>query len=393
MAPASKDPDFSLIAGGPLYQLLVRSRLLRPPLDFLQRRVVVLTAIAWLPLLVLSAIDGRLLPGHDFVPFLYGVEGHVRLLVVLPLLLTAELPVHARLRGVIAQFVQRNLVPLEEQPKLNAAVEQALRWRNSMLLEVAILVLAFTAGHWLWRSQIAFEGSSWYAIVSGSTFDLTLPGYWYAYVSIPLFQFMGFRWYVRLFIWARLLWQISRLRLNLIATHPDRAAGLGFVGNSLFAFGPLLMAHGALLSGWIAFRVFQNGNSALDFQVEAVVLIALVVVVIMSPLVVFVLPLSEAKHRGRREYGLLAAQYTQAFDRKWIHGERPADEPMLGSGDMQSLADLATGYEIVQETRLVPFNIRGVIQLALITAAPLLPLGFTILPFRSLIMQAIKIVL
>lgn len=393
MAQASKDPDFSLIAGGPLYQLLVRSRLLRPPLDFLQRRVLALTAIAWLPLLVLSAIDGRLLPGHDFVPFLYGIEGHVRLLVVLPLLLAAELPVHARLRGVIAQFVQRDLVPLEEQPKLNAAVEQALRWRNSMFLEVAILVLAFTAGHWLWRSQIAFEGSSWYAIVSGSTFDLTLPGYWYAYVSIPLFQFIGFRWYVRLFIWARLLWQISRLRLNLICTHPDRAAGLGFVGNSLFAFGPLLMAHGALLSGWIAFRVFQNGSSALDFQVEAVVLIALVVVVIVSPLLVFALSLSEAKHRGRREYGLLAAQYTQAFDHKWIHGERPADEPMLGSGDMQSLADLATGYEIVQETRLVPVNIKLVIQLALITAAPLLPLGFTILPFRSLIMQAIKIVL
>jgi hypothetical protein len=107
----------------------------------------------------------------------------------------------------------------------------------------------------------------------------------------------------------------------------------------------------------------------------------------------FVLPLIAAKRRRRREYGLLSAQYTQAFDRKWIHGERPAEEPMLGSGDRQSLADLATGYEIVQETRPVPFNVRMLIQLAINTALPLLPLGFTILPFRSLITQAIKIVL
>jgi hypothetical protein len=87
------------------------------------------------------------------------------------------------------------------------------------------------------------------------------------------------------------------------------------------------------------------------------------------------------------------AQYTQAFGRKWIHGEQATDEPMLGSGDMQLLADLATSYEIVQETRMVPFGMKLPIQLAIITALPLLPLAFAIISFRSLIMQAIKIVL
>src|SRR5271168_849509 len=99
MPQPSQDPDFSLIVGGPLYQLLLRSGLLQPPLAFLQRRVLALTVIAWVPLALLSAIDGRLLPGHGVGSFLYGVECHVRLLVVLPLLFAAELPVHARLRG------------------------------------------------------------------------------------------------------------------------------------------------------------------------------------------------------------------------------------------------------------------------------------------------------
>lgn len=389
----SERPGFSLMVGGPLYQILVRSGLLRPPLGLLERRVLALTAFTWLPLLLLAALDGRLLPGKGYEPFLHDVEGHVRLLIVLPLLLAAELPVHQRLRGTIRQFIKRNLVPTEERPKFEAAVAAAMRLRNSAMLEAFLLLLAFTVGHWLWRSQIAFEGTSWYAVSTDSGLELTLPGYWYGFVAIPLFQFVGFRWYMRLLIWACLLLRISRLRLTLIPTHADRAAGLGFVGNSSYAFGLLLLAHGALLSGWIADRVLLGGRSALDFQVEAVVLICCVVAAIVAPLCVFAGPLAAAKRRGRGEYGALVSQYTQAFDRKWIHGKRPPDEPMLGSGDMQSLADLSTCYEIVQDTRLVPFGLKLLTQLALITAVPLLPLAFTILPLRSMIMQAIKIVL
>lgn len=386
-------PGFSLMVGGPLYQILVRSRLLQPPLGLLERRVLALTAIAWLPLLLLAAIDGRLLAGQGYVPFLQDIEGHVRLLVVLPLLLAAELPVHERLRSTIRQFVERNLVPAQERPKFEAAVAAAMQLRNSVALEAVLLILAITAGHWLWRSQIAFEGTSWYAVSTGTGLELTLPGYWYAFVAIPLFQFVGFRWYMRLVIWAWLLLRISRLQLNLIPTHADRAAGLGFVGNSSYAFSMLLLAHGALLSGWIADRVLLGGRNALDFQVEAFVLICCVVAMIIAPLCVFAIPLAAAKRRGRGEYGRLVSRYTQAFDQKWIHGRRPQDEPLLGSGDMQSLADLSTCYEIVQETRLVPFGLKLVTQLGLITAIPLLPLAFTILPFRSMIMQAIKIVL
>jgi hypothetical protein len=387
----STKTDFSLIAGGPLYQLFLRTRLARAPLGLLHRRALALPMIAWLPVAVLAGLTGQLLPGSSDVPFLSDVECHVRLLVALPLLLVAELPVHERLRGVLRQFIERNYIPAAERPKFDAAVASAMRLRNSTMLEVAILVLTCTAGLWLWRSQIAYEGSTWYAVSDGSTFKLTLAGYWYAFVSIPLFQFIGYRWYVRLLIWFHLLWQISRLRLHLIATHPDRSSGLGFVGNSVFAFIPLLIAHGALIAGWIADRVFQHHDSALDFQVQAFILIVCIVAAMLGPLCVFTSPIIAAKRRGRREYGLLAAQYAQAFECKWIHGERPADEPMLGSADMQSLADLGNSYTMVQETRLVPFSFKHISQVAIITAAPLLPLAFTVVPLRSMIAQSLKI--
>lgn len=89
----------------------------------------------------------------------------------------------------------------------------------------------------------------------------------------------------------------------------------------------------------------------------------------------------------------IANSCTPAFDQKWIYGKRSANEPMLGSGDMQSLADFATDYKIVQDARLVPFGLKLPNPLAIITGLPLLSLAFTILACRSLIIQAIKIVL
>jgi len=393
MASVRESSDFSLIVGGPLYHLLRRVRLLDPPLGLLPRRAVMLAAIAWLPMLVLAAIDGSLLPGKGYVPFLYDIEAHVRVLVALPLLFVAEVPVHRRLRHTIRQLTDRGVIRADQRAQLDAAVDQAHRLRNSPFSEAAVLFLVLTVGHWLWRSQIAYGGTSWYATADASGFSLTLPGWWYGFVAVPMFQFAALRWYMRLAIWFRLLLQISRLRLNLIPTHADHAAGLGFIGNSCYAFWALLLAHGALLSAWIADRVLNGNSSALDFAFQAIVLIGCLVAAVVVPLCVFAIPLMLARRRGRGEYGLLVAQHAQAFDRKWIHGERPTDEPMLGSADMSSLADLAASYEIVQGTRLVPFGLKLPIELAIITALPLLPLAFTVVSFRSMIMQGIKIVL
>ena len=68
----------------------------------------------------------------------------------------------------------------------------------------------------------------------------------FVYVSLPAFQFVLYRWYFRLFIWMRFLWQVARCELSLVPTHPDRAGGLGFLSLSVVAFAPLLTAHGAL---------------------------------------------------------------------------------------------------------------------------------------------------
>ncbi len=99
--------DFSLVLGGPLFQLLRRAHLSDDALTMARRRVVVIALLSWLPLLVLSALEGRALDGSVAVPFLRDVEVHVRFLVALPLLMAAELVVHRRMRLVVQQFLER----------------------------------------------------------------------------------------------------------------------------------------------------------------------------------------------------------------------------------------------------------------------------------------------
>lgn len=384
-------PDFSLVLGGPLYQLYRRTRLAAPPLDLLRRRIIVITSIVWLPLLLFSAIDGHLMGVG--VSFLHDIETHVRFLIALPVLIAAELVVNLRLRPAVQEFIDRGIVIPEEVPMFNAAIESAMRLRNSVAIEIGLLILVYTLGHWVWREEVALGSTTWYAVGGDSGLRLTLPGYWYAFVSIPIGQFILLRWYFRFLIWCRFLWRVSRLNLSLIPTHPDRAGGLGFLGECAYAFAPILFAQGALLAGLIASRIFYGGQSLLAFKVDIVGLVIVLVLFILVPLTMFTPHLGRAKRQGQREYGLLANRYVQEFDAKWIRGGAPAGEELVGSADIQSLADLANSYAVVHEMRPVPFGLDAVIRLVLVTVAPLLPLVLTIMPLEELIDRLIKVVL
>lgn len=384
--------DFSLVLGGPLYQIWRRAHLTGDTLELVYRRVVVTLLVGWVPLLILSALGGRAIGTAIRIPFLNDIEAHARFFLALPLLIGAELVVHLRNRVVIRRFVDRRIVRPEDLPRFDAALEWGLRLRNSVVIEVALLVLCLTVGHWIWRSQVALNTDTWYATVEGNRWQLTLAGYWYAFISIPVFQFILIRWYFRFFIWFGVLWHISRIPLNLTATHPDRAGGLAFLGKSAYAFGPIMFAQGCLLAGLIANRVLYEGANLLSFKMEAGSLIVFFVLIVLGPLVMFTPHLSYVKRKGLGAYGLLASTYVQEFEEKWVDRKSPQDGELLGTADIQSLADLANSYAVVREMRIIPFGLDDVTRLAAMTAAPLLPLGLTVLSFEDLVVRVAKII-
>ncbi len=392
-SPDRKEPDdFSLVLGGPLFHFFIRARLTTGTLDLLKRRVIAISLFAWLPLLVISVLSGNAVGGAIKVPFFYDVDAHVRFLVALPLLLVAELVVHQRMRRIVRQFVERGIVPPPSLTAFEAIIGSAMRLRNSVAIEVSLIILVLTVGHYLWLSQ-ALDSATWYAAIVDGHRHSSPAGYWYAYVSIPVFQFLLLRWYFRIFIWARALWQVSRLDLHLVPTHPDRAAGLGFLGASAAAFMPLLLSQGALLAGNIASHIFYAGETLLDFKPEIVAAVVFLLLLVLGPLCVFAPRLAQAKRQGLLEYGALASRYVEGFDQKWLRGGAPLDEPLVGTGDIQSLNDLAGSFEVVKSMRPFPFGKNVVLQTAIAALAPLLPLTLTMISLEEIVKRLFAILL
>jgi len=382
--------DFSLVLGGPVFQLFRRSHLAGDGLELLHRRLLGITLIAWLPLLFLAIVSSS--AGNvSRLSFFHDVEVHVRFLVALPILVAAELIVHTRLRPVVRRFVERRIVLPHDLPRFYSAIESGIRLRNSIPVELGLLVFVYTVGLWLWHGRIGHHVSTWY-VMPGGPWHLTPAGFWYVFVSIPIVQFLLLRWYMRLFIWFRFLWHVSRINLKLVPTHPDRAAGLGFLGQSAYAFGPILFAQGALLAGLVAGRVLYMGESLLSFKLQIGGFILFFVLAILGPLAMFTPQMARAKRKGLADYGLIGQRYVESFEQKWVLRDPSPSDELLGAADIQSLADLGNSYALVREMRSVPFGLDDITRLAAATAAPLLPLLLTVFSPEELIMRIIKTV-
>src|ERR1700740_2334605 len=180
--------DFSQVLGGPLFQFLRKFRLEGDALELLHRRVLASILLTWLPLLLLSAIGaGSRIVAQ--IAFLHDIEVHARFLVALPILIGAELLVHSRIRTVVQRFLEYRVVLPQDVGRFCTAIESAKKIRNSIYVELALIAVVYTLGLWFWNSRNEVTASTWYAL-PGGRWRLTPAGYWYVFVSIPVFQFI-----------------------------------------------------------------------------------------------------------------------------------------------------------------------------------------------------------
>ena len=353
----------------------------------MRRRVVVIALLAWLPLLVLVTAQGHLLQGVA-VPFVRDIETHVRLLVVIPLLLLAEVQARRFLPTVVQEFPRRGLVPAEAMPRFEAAVASSSRLRNSAWAEAALLVLVYAVFMGvIWRQYGSTYASTWFATTTPAGTQLTLAGYWLVFVSLPIVQFLVLRWYLWILAWARFLWQVSRIRLTLAPTHPDRAGGLGFLESSGQIFLMVALAHGALAAGPLASLILFKGAALTEFAD---------VLTRSSPgwrswSTARCSSSCRSWWRRRRSASSSTAGWpsvTCASSTRsgWTIGPTP-DEPLVGSADIQSLADLGNAYNVVEGLRLAPISYVAVLRLAAATLAPVAPLLLTMVPLNELVLR------
>jgi hypothetical protein len=387
---AQLDLGFSLTEGGPGTAFMKRLRLIHPEMGAgSARTALILTALIWFPLCVLCLIQGLAFSGVK-LPFFYDLAAQIRFLLAVPVLVLADIPVGARLRQVVQHFLAAGLIREQDLTKFGGIALDTLRFRDARAAGIAVLVLAYAATFNAVSGFTLQSGSTWFKAEPGH--GLTLVGYWYALVALPIFQFLVFRWVYRMLVWSRFLWKVSKLDLLLTPTHPDTAGGLAFVGKGLIPFGVILFALSAVVSSAIASRVLFSGGRLEDYQWSYVALFVVFLVIFAGPILIFVPKLVALKQRGLMEYGTLGSHYTQAFHRKWIEETEPSKEPMLGTGDIQSLADLGNSFEVIRKMRIVPVELSDFIAMVLPGLIPAPPLAATVMPLGDIIKGLLKLV-
>lgn len=368
---------FSL-SGGPMHRLGRRLGLVRHETNSVAVGLA-LAALLWGMLVLLALAEGVI--DRLFSLSIIGV--HIRLLVAIPLLMVFESIIDPRMSTFVRGIVKSKILSPEELPRLESFIGRIHRLRDSWLPESVLLALAvlFTA----FSSKVPLlHGASAQFDPSVIIGGMLLAERWYWLVCLTLLRFLLLRCIWWIFLWVFLLWRISRMELRLVPIHPDKAAGLGYLEVVHIHFFPLILAISSIQAAGFAEEIVA-GARTLESIVPSVLLTLLVdAVLFLGPLFLFLPKLVICRVNGLAQYTDFAQQYASGFDRKWI-GQEGEQEPLLGTSDIQSLADLNNSFDIVNSMRLAPISTRMLIELAITALIPMLPLLLFEYPFVELI--------
>ncbi|HET7468630.1 MAG TPA: hypothetical protein VFJ81_03105 [Gemmatimonadales bacterium] len=356
-------------------------------------RAVALTAIAWAPLVVLAAVQGLAWNDRPQDSLLLDPSVYARYLVTLPVLVLAEPVCLLPLAMIARYFPEAGLIAEADRPRYDSLLLSARSLLEHRGAEIVLVLLAYFAAVASAGSQYPTSESSWVAPIIGGERHLSLAGWWRLLVSQPLLLVLWGAWLWRIVIWARFLWQVSRLDLRLVPVHPDLAGGLGFVATSVQAFSPIAFALGASAAGGIAEGVLLEGRALEAYRWAPAVLLLLVFLLFVAPMLVFCMPLIQARIRGSFAYGELAEALGRRFEQRWLGRGPDLDEDALGVQDFSATTDLYSIAANVRNMQLVPFGLRGLIPLLASTLLPFVPLVFAVIPFKQLLLFAKKLIL
>jgi hypothetical protein len=369
--------------GGPPRRLARFLGLAGPNDPRLGRRTAAAVLVAWAPLMVLG-----LAGGPETRSILDDFAVHARFAVALPLLVWAERGCGGRLGEIAAHFAETGLVRGPALARFETLVASTRRLRDSLLVEIGAVIAAAALVASILRHVPEARVPQWY-LDAGS---MSLAGWWHTLVSLPLLVLLLIGWLWRVFLWARFLWRVAKLELRLVPPHPDRAAGLRFVGHSLAAFDVPAFAVSVIAAGTIANTVI-HGDVDLESRAGAVAAVVLTTLALfVGPLLAFSARLFAERMRGAFQYGALAAAEGREFERKWL--DRPAlDEHVLEVPDFSATTDLFQTVSNVYAMRIVPIDGRSFGWLVASAIMPFLPLPLAVVPFRQIVVELAKALL
>ena len=359
--------ELRLAIGGPLHRVERAAHVER-----LRRLVPLLVAVTWAPLCLFALAEWA--KGGVADSLIRDLSVHARLLVALPLVLSAERLLDQIAHVAIRRIFEEEFVPTASAPRVRAMLRAVERWRDATWIESLLLACAFIAGlaalvGWLPAGGI---------LSAAGTHRYDAVRLWYGLVSLPLFQLILWRSLFRFALWLCVLVGLARTPLALVATHADRHGGIAFLRMPSMVYGALLLlaTSAVLCASWATQMTTRNLRVA-TFRSPFFIFVVAGVVVVLAPLLMFSPQLWKTRVAGLRRYGGLVTDYVRQFQTRWVDGERAS---LLGTPDVQSLADITTAYQ--QSVAVVGTTLFGKRDVVVLVAAALVPAAALLLVER-----------
>ena len=382
--------DNKFIWGGPFHEFQTKLKLESESKTLAHRKLIFFCLTAWVPLFILSQVFSVAYNPALKVSLLTDFVVWARFFVALPILILAERVVKFHVSRALIQLFKTGIISDNNVMDYESILSRIYKIRESKISEIIILIIAYISTLVVWRNYDQSNLTSTWIFTEGGV--LTIPGYWYYFVSAPIFQFFLYRMTWKFFLWVYFLYKLSKIELNLVATHPDLSGGLQFIGTTNIYFGILGTAQCCIISAQIAEWV-SIGRYQLSDQYSTILIDVLVAsFLLMLPIAVFLPKLYRLRLQGKRDYSIVSMNYVRLFEEKWVKGVNPDNEKILGSSDVQSLADLYNSYAIVDQIRTIPVKPRLLLNLLIIIAIPFAPLVFFAIPPEEVLKTVLKFI-
>jgi len=375
--------DKNFFWGGPTHKIQMRLRLDKEQEPYFLRKYLFYLTLTWIPLLLLNIIKSSAFNPELQVSFLTDYVVWARFFIALPVLFISERIIKLHINNSLIHFVKSGIIAENNITGYESLLVKFDKIRDSKIAEFIILIISYAIVLLIWKvnDETKFN-SSW--IFSGNK-EISPAGYWYYFASAPVFQFFLYRFIWKFLLWAAFLYKISRMKLNLLPTNPDLSAGLRFIGIAQVFFGFIGLAQSSVTSAQIAEWIIITNSQLSDYYVSIAVNILIAAFLLLSPVLLFITKLSKVKLKGIMDYGVISGKYINSFDERWIKGINPGNEQLLGTGDIQSLADLYNSYQIVEKMRTVPIEMKQIFQVIIIVTLPFLPLITFEIPLKDIL--------
>jgi hypothetical protein len=374
----SATDEASLFENGPPLAVQKRLGLVGPGRRNIARRALLVILIGWAPVATLALFK-------DFGSFVTDAGVHARSLIAAPLFLIAESICAPRLGVLALGFMTGGLIAEEDQERYATAIGSTRRLLESRMAETVVIALAYATVLALALTSLPDMLPAWHRSGTQLAVAYSAAGWWHLLISLPLLLALLFGWMWRLILWTRFLWLMSQLNLRLIPAHPDRAAGLGFTGQSVRVYSAVALPLATVIAGRVANGVIHEGLSLRD-QIFFIIGGALLAVVLFAgPLLVFSLQLLDEYRRGVSEYGALARGLGREFERKWFARDRKLNEEILSVQDFSATTDLYQIVANVYAMRFVPVDLKSLMMLVGTTLLPFLPVALLATPLDVLL--------